>query len=117
MRKLFIAVFLVLCFATYGYAGGESYSSGVTSNSGVNATIYNGPALLTGATVICNGTTDTDLHILDSGVTKVWIRAEGSYAPSVRYDFSTPIMFNTNIQLNITLGTSNGRAVIEYIPR
>jgi hypothetical protein len=77
--------------------------------------VYSGPALVTGVNVICNGTTDTDLYVLDSGVTKIMVRAEGTTMPSYRQDFIRPIMFNTDIEIKI-VGTS-GKAIIEYIPR
>ena len=113
-RITFIA--LLLCFIGSN-AFAQSITSGVTTGatSPYNGTIYNGPCWVTGATVICNGTTDTDLWVLDSGVTKAVIRAEGSTMPSYRQDFKKPIYMNNNCEIRI-IGTS-GRAIIEYIPR
>lgn len=113
-RITFIA--LLLCLIG-GNAFAQSISSGVTTGatSPNHGTIYKGPCLITGATVICNGTTDTDLWVLDSGVTKAVVRAEGSTMPSYRLDFKKPIYMNTNCEIRI-IGTS-GKAIIEYIPR
>jgi hypothetical protein len=118
MKKLLLAILLVIWVATQAQA--QVISSGVTTSSGVITTIYNGPCWVTGITLICNSTTDTDMQVVDgtSGVTHAIIRVEGSYSPSVRYNYSYPIMFNQSIRFSISNGgAATGKAIFEYVPK
>lgn len=118
MKKLLIALMICLIWPAMVLAepsvGSQSISSGVSTTVTSTGIVYNGPCWLTGMTLITDGTNDSGLVALDSGVTKAYMVTDATTMTANRWDFSHPVRIENNLRMWV-YGT-NASAILEYIP-